>query len=286
MIPRGFDYICPSSLQEVLAALSHEGDEAKLLAGGHSLLPLMKLRLASPALLIDLASVPGLRGVRDDGGFLSVGAMTTYSDITDSPAVRQHCRILAGVSACVGDPQVRHRGTIGGALAHADAAGDLASLALALEADLVAHGPDGPRTIPAHEFFLGWFETALAGNEVLTEIRVPKLGGSWGCDYQKFSLSEQGWAIVGCCALVRRERDRIAEARVSLTNMGPAPVRARETERLLASAPADSGALTLAAGAAAVGTEPASDLNGDAAYRRHLARVLTRRALERALAAP
>lgn len=284
MIPREFDYVCPSSLEEVFAALRAQPDEAKLLAGGHSLLPLMKLRLASPALLVDLSGVPGLRGVRDDGEFLTLGAMTTYIDVIDNPLVRRHCRALAEVSARVGDPQVRHRGTIGGALAHGDGAGDVPSLALALDVELVAAGPDGSRVIPASEFFIGWFQTALAQDEVLTEIRVPKLDESWGFDYQKFSVSEQGWAIVGSCALVRRQDDRISDARVSLTNMAPAPVRAKETERLLVYAPARDDVLSVAAEAAPAGTEPGSDITADADYRRHLARVLTRRALDRALA--
>ena len=284
MIPREFDYVCPSSLEEVFAALREQPGDAKLLAGGHSLLPLMKLRLASPELLIDLSGVPGLRGVRDGGDFLSVGAMTTYSDVIDDPLVQRHCRPLAEVAGCVGDPQVRHRGTIGGALAHGDGAGDVPTLALALDAELVARGPVGSRVISASDFFIGWFQTALAEDEVLTEIRVPKLNEPWGFDYQKFTVSEQGWAIVGSCALVRCENGRISDARVSLTNMAPAPVRARETERLLVSAPARDDVLSLAAEAAPVGTEPGSDLTADADYRRHLAQVLTMRALDRALA--
>jgi carbon-monoxide dehydrogenase medium subunit len=284
MIPREFDYVCPSSIEEVFAALRAQPEDAKLLAGGHSLLPLMKLRLASPALLVDLSGVPGLRGVRDDGDFLTVGAMTTYIDVIDDPLVRRHCRPLAAVAGCVGDPQVRHRGTIGGALAHGDGAGDVPSLALALEVELVVRGPAGSRVISASDFFIGWFQTAIAEDEVLTEVRVPKLDKSWGFDYQKFTVSEQGWAIVGSCALVRRQDDRISDARVSLTNMAPVPVRARDTERLLVSAPVRDDVLSLAAEAAPVGTEPGSDLTGDADYRRHLARVLTRRALDRALA--
>jgi carbon-monoxide dehydrogenase medium subunit len=286
MIPRAFEYACPASLEEVYALLSANGDDAKLLAGGHSLLPLMKLRLASPALLVDLSAVPGLRGIRDDGDILSVGAMTRYVDVIESPLVRRHCPILATVAATVGDPQVRHRGTIGGALAHSDGAGDLPSLALALDADLVARGPDGHRTIPASEFFIGWFQTALGEEEVLTEVRFPKLGASWGADYQKFTVSEQGWAVVGSCALVRREDGQITDARVSLTNMAPAPIRARETERLLLSASAGPASLSAAASAAAVSSEPPSDLLGDADYRRHLAEVLTLRALEGALGSP
>jgi aerobic carbon-monoxide dehydrogenase medium subunit len=287
MIPREFDYVCPSSLEEVFAALRERPEDAKLLAGGHSLLPLMKLRLASPALLVDLSGVPGLRGVRDAGDYLAVGAMTTYIEAIDDPLVRRHCRPLAAVAGCVGDPQVRHRGTIGGAIAHGDGAGDVPTLALALSAELVIEGPSGTRVVPASDFFIGWFQTALAEDEVLTEVRVPKLDESWGFDYQKFTVSEQGWAIVGACVLVRADGDQITDARCGLTNMAPAPVRARETERLLMSAPAVSDdLLALAADAAPTGTEPGSDLTGDADYRRHLARVLTRRALDRALALP
>jgi carbon-monoxide dehydrogenase medium subunit len=287
VIPREFDYVRPSSLEEVFAALRERPEDAKLLAGGHSLLPLMKLRLASPGLLVDLSGVPGLRGVRDEGDYLAIGAMTTYIDVIDDPLVRRHCRPLAAVAGCVGDPQVRHRGTIGGAIAHGDGAGDVPTLALGLETELVIQGSAGARVVSASDFFIGWFQTALADDEVLTEIRVPKLDESWGFDYQKFTVSEQGWAIVGACVLMRSEDDRIVDARVSLTNMAPAPVRARETERLLVSAPAVSDdMLGLAAAAAPDGTEPGSDLTGDADYRRHLAQVLTRRALDRALALP
>ena len=176
MIPREFDYVCPSSLEEVFAALRAQPEDAKLLAGGHSLLPLMKLRLASPALLVDLSGVPGLRGVRDDGDFLTVGAMTTYIDVIDDPLVRRHCRPLAEVAGCVGDPQVRHRGTIGGAIAHGDGAGDVPTLALALEAELVIQGPSGTRVVSASDFFIGWFQTALAEDEIITAIRRVNAG--------------------------------------------------------------------------------------------------------------
>lgn len=283
MIPAAFDYIRAGSVDEAVAALTEHGDEAKLLAGGHSLLPLMKLRLADPAVLVDLGRVDALRGVRDDGDALVVGALTTHHAVVNDPLVREHAPILAEATATVGDPQVRHRGTLGGALAHGDAAGDLPAVALALGAELVAQGPGGRRSIPAADFFLGYLETALADDEVLVEVRVPKLGDGWSGRYEKFNRVAQAWAVVGSCALVRRDNGRIAEARVGLTNMGTVPVRAVRTEEALAGATADD--VAAAAALASEGTEPPGDLNAQPDYRRQLAQVLTRRALEQAISA-
>lgn len=283
MIPAPFDYVRAGSLDEAVAALDEHGDDASLLAGGHSLLPLMRLRLADPAVIVDLGRVGELRGVTEDGEQLAIGAMTTHHQIVTDPLVRAHCGILADVTAGVGDPQVRHRGTIGGALAHGDAAGDQPTAVLALDADLVVQGPNGRRTISASDFFLGTFETALDDGEVLVEVRVPKLDGSWAGSYQKFNRVAQAWAIVGACAVVRRDNGSIAEARVGLTHMGPTPVRAIETEQLLAGAAADPNALREAAARADAGTDPPTDLNARPDYRRHLAQVLTGRALEQAI---
>ena len=283
MFPAPFDYVRVNSVDEAVAALSEHGDEAKLLAGGHSLLPLMRLRLAAPEVLVDLGRVDELRGVRDAGDHLAVGAMTTHYEVVNDPLVGEHCGVLAEVTGEVGDVQVRHRGTIGGACAHGDAAGDHPAVMLALEATFVAHGTRGRREIPAADFFTGIFETALAPDEVLTEVRVPKLDGSWGFHYQKFQRVKQAWAIVGACALVRRDDGRIDEARVGLTNMGSVPVRATETERLLAGAEAEPDALREAAARAAEGTEPPADANAQPDYRRHLAQVLTLRALRESL---
>ncbi|MPZ86652.1 MAG: xanthine dehydrogenase family protein subunit M [Nitriliruptorales bacterium] len=282
MIPFPFDYVRPASVAEAIAALGEHGDEAKILAGGHSLLPLMKLRLAAPGVIVDLGRVGELRGVRDDGDMLAIGAMTTHAAVVDDPLVRQHCGILSQTAALVGDPQVRHRGTIGGSLAHGDAAGDLPAVALAVGAELVAEGPAGRRTIPASDFFIDYLSTALGEDEVLVEVRMPKLGPGWGYHYEKFNRVAQAWAVVGACALVRRENGGIAEARVGLTNMGTVPVRAGTTEQALAGASADSGAIAEAAAHAAEGTDPPTDLSAHADYRRHLAQVLTRRALEAA----
>lgn len=286
MIPPRFDYARPDSVEACLALLAEHGDEAKLLAGGHSLLPLMKLRLASPALVVDLARVAELRGVRDAGDHLAIGAMTTHDEIVSHPLVRAHCGILAEATEVVADPQVRHRGTLGGALAHGDAAGDLPAVAAALDAVLVARGPAGERQIPATEFFVDYLETALAPEDLLVEVRVPKLDGAWAWRYEKFARLSHMWAIVGACALLRRAGGAgdgvIERARIGLTNMGPTPVRAAAAERALEGAA--PGAIPDAAALAAEGTDPPADLNAEPDYRRRLAQVLTRRALEGACA--
>jgi aerobic carbon-monoxide dehydrogenase medium subunit len=283
MIPAPFDYVRAGSLDEAVQALTEHGEDAKVLAGGHSLIPLMRLRLAFPTVLVDIGRITDLRGVRDDGDMLAIGAATTHHDVQHDPLVREHCGVLADVTATVGDPQVRHRGTIGGAVAHADPAGDLPAAMLALDAELVAQGPDGRRTIPAKDFFVYFLESALQPGEILAEIRVPKLTGTWGWSYQKFNRVAQAWAIVGSCAIVRRDNGTIGEARIGLTNMGTVPVRATATEAALTGAPAEADTLASAAEQAAEGTEPPADQNADPDYRRHLARVLTRRALEEAL---
>jgi carbon-monoxide dehydrogenase medium subunit len=277
VIPASFDYVRADSVDDAIAALTEHGDDAKLLAGGHSLLPLMRLRFAVPEVIVDLGRVTSLRGVRGDDGQLVVGALTTHDAVATDPLVREHCGVLADVVRMIGDPQVRHRGTIGGALAHGDAAGDLPAVALALEATLVAQGPGGRRDIAAADFFRDYLETALAPDEVLVEVRVPKLAGLWGWNYQKMNRVAQAWAIVGSCALVRRDNGTIAEARVGLTNMGTVPVRATATEQALAGASPD--AIAEASDAAADDTSPPGDLSADPDFRRHLARVLTRRAL-------
>jgi carbon-monoxide dehydrogenase medium subunit len=283
MIPAAFTYVRAGSVEEAVAALAEHGEEAKVLAGGHSLIPLMRLRLAFPEALVDIGRVAELQGVREDGNSLVIGAATTHHAVVNDPLVRQHCGVLAHVTAAVGDPQVRHRGTLGGALAHGDPAGDLPAVALALDAELVATGPGGSRTIPAAEFFVDYLETALETGEVLTEIRVPKLDGTWSWRYEKFNRVAQAWAIVGACALVRRENGTIAEGRVGLTHMGSVPLRAAATEAALRGAATDAETLRSAADQAAEGTDPPRDHNAQPDYRRHLARVLTRRALEAAL---
>jgi carbon-monoxide dehydrogenase medium subunit len=279
VIPATFDYVRATSVDEAISALTEHGDDAKLLAGGHSLLPLMKLRFATPGVLVDIGRVDELEGVGEDGDDLVIGSLTTHHAVMHDPLVRQHCGVLADVAAVIGDPQVRHRGTIGGALAHGDAAGDLPAVVAALEGELVAKGPDGERRIAAADFFDDYLETTLGEDEVLTSIRVPKLDGSWGWAYEKMTRNAQAWAMVGSCALVRRDNGSIAEARVGLTNMASVPVRASTTEGALAGADASADAVAEAAQDAAAEADPPEDLNADADFRRHLARVLTRRAL-------
>lgn len=279
MIPAQFDYVAPTGVDEAVSALAEAGEDAKVLAGGQSLIPLLKLRLSFPAVLVDLGRVAELRGVREDGDALVIGAMTRHADVVSDALVAAHAPLLAAATGHVADPAVRHRGTLGGALAHADPAGDLAAVALALDAELVAAGPGGRRTIAASDFFVDFLQTALAPDEILVEVRVPKQQGQWGVHYEKFNRVAQAWAIVGVAAAVRRENGSIAEARVGLTNMGTTPVRATAVEQALAGAAADAGAVDAAAQHAADGTSPPSDLNGKSDYRQHLARVLTRRAV-------
>ncbi|MGF1664129.1 MAG: FAD binding domain-containing protein [Kineosporiaceae bacterium] len=279
MIPSPFDYEAPTTVEEAVALLGAAGDrEVKVLAGGQSLLPVLRLRLAAPDLLVDLGRIEGLRGVRDDGDAIVVGAMTTHDDVVREPLVRQHALLLAETAQTVADPQIRHRGTFGGSLAHADPAGDLGAAALALGAEMVIAGPGGRRTVPGGEFFTDLFTTAVGEGELLVEVRVPKHTG-WGARYEKFSRVAQAWSIVAVAATVRVEGGTIAEARVGLTNMGVSPVRAHGVERALVGAPATADAVRQAAAAAAEGTSPMSDANADDAYRRHLATVLTGRAV-------
>ena len=277
MIPAAFDYVRAGSVDEALSALSQHGDDAKVIAGGQSLIPLLRLRLAYPEVLVDVGRVAELRGVREDGDHLVIGAMTTHYEVLKDPLIREHAGLIAEATATVADPAVRHRGTFGGALAHADPASDLPAVAAALGAEFVIAGSGGRRTVPAAEFFLDYLQTAIEPDELLVEVRVPKLGTGWGYRYEKFHRVAQSWAIVGVAAAVRRDNGTIAEARVALTNMGSTPVRASGVEESVAGAAPD--AVAAAADRAAEGTSPASDLNGRADYRQHLARVLTRRAL-------
>lgn len=277
MIPPAFDYTRPDSVDDAVHALADAGDEAKVLAGGQSLVPLLRLRLAFPELLVDVGRIPELRGVREDGDSLVIGAMTTHHEVVHDPLVRRHAGLLAQATATVADPAVRHRGTLGGSLAHADPAGDLPAVALTLDAGLVVAGPAGRRTIAARDFFVDYLQSALADDELLLEVRIPKTDG-WSFHYEKFHPVAQSWAVVGVAALVRRDDGRIAEARVGLTNMGATPLRATAAEEALAGADGPE-AVARAAEAAADGTRAAQDLSASPEYRRHLARVLTRRAV-------
>lgn len=278
MIPSAFDYAAPTTVAEALSLLAAAGDDVKILAGGQSLIPVMKLRLADPAMVVDLGKIGGLSGVMDDGDSLVIGAMTPHHVIATHPLIAQHVPLLALAAATVADPQVRHRGTFGGALVHADPAGDMPAPALAADATFVLEGPGGQRLVPAAGFFQGYFTTAVADGEILTHIRVPKYTG-WGAHYEKFTRVAQQWSIVGVAAMVKIASGTIVEVRIGLTNMASTPVRATAVENALAGAPATRDAIAAASALAAEGTEPASDLNGDAAYRSHLATVLTKRAL-------
>ena len=279
MIPAKFDYVRPGSLDEAVSALAGGGDDAKVIAGGQSLLPLLRLRLAYPELLVDVGALAELRGVADAGDALLIGARTTHYQLVHDPLVAEYCGLLAQAASTVADPAVRHRGTLGGALVHADPAGDLPAVALALDVTLIARGPGGERQISAADFFVDYLTSSLEPDEILTGIRVPKLGPGWGYRYEKFHRTAQSWATVGVAALVRRSNGSVAEARIGLTNMGPVPVRAAAAESAVAGADASRDALRAAASHAAEGTNPPGDLHGAPDYRRHLARVLTGRAL-------
>jgi len=281
MIPAQFDYVRPSSVDEAVAALGEHGDDAKVMAGGQSLIPLLRLRLAYPEVVVDVGRVAEMRGVREDGDHIVIGAMTTHHDVIRDPLVTQHAELLAEATETVADPAVRHLGTLGGALSHADPAGDLPAVALALDAQFVVAGSGGRRTVDAADFFVDYLETALAAEDLLVEVRIPKLGEGWGHRYEKFHRVAQSWAIVGVAATVRRSNGSIAEARIGLTNMGSTPIRASAAEQALAGARLD--AIGSASERAAEGTNPPSDLNGKADYREHLARVLTRRAVTAAV---
>jgi carbon-monoxide dehydrogenase medium subunit len=285
VIPAKFDYVRPGSLDEAVRALADGGDDAKVIAGGQSLMPLLRLRLAYPELLVDVGGLDELCGVTDVGDALVIGARTTHYQVVNDPLVAEHCGLLAQATATVADPAIRHRGTLGGSLAHADPAGDLPAVILALDATLTARGPSGERQITAADFFVDYLTSSLAPDEILTAIRIPKLGAGWGFRYEKFHRTAQAWATVGVAALVRRANGSVAEARIGLTNMGTTPLRATAAENAAAGAEATRDALRAAAGRADEGTNPPADLHGAADYRRHLARVLTGRALAAAAGA-
>lgn len=272
MIPAAFDYVRAGSTEEAISLITEYGDEAKFLAGGHSLLPLMKLRLAQPTVLVDIGRITDLSYVRDQGDHIAIGALTRHMDVENSDVLRQHVPLLAHAASHVGDPQVRHRGTIGGSIAHADPASDLPAATLALGATYVVQGPNGTREITATDFYEGFLTTSMEADEMLTEIKVPKMDGAgWG--FQKFNRRAQDWAIVGVAAWRRN-----GDAGVALVNMGSVPVLATS----VASALAGGASIADAAEQAAAEADPQGDLNASVEYRIHLAKVLTRRALEAA----
>lgn len=277
MIPAAFDYVVAEHPDHAIELLSRKED-AKLLAGGHSLIPAMKLRLARPALLVDVARIADLSYVREDGDRIAIGALTRHKDVAGASLLHEHCPIVSVTAGQVGDPQVRHRGTIGGSLSHGDPASDLPTVILALDGELVARGKGGERTIPAAEFFTGVFQTALAADEMLVEIRVAKLGSA-GWSYTKMARRAQDWATVAVAAVVEGNGS-VERASIALTNMGATTMRATTAEEALVGGASIADAAALAAD----GTEPSTDHAASADFRRHLARVLTRRALEEAAA--
>jgi carbon-monoxide dehydrogenase medium subunit len=284
VIPAAFDYKAPSTVDEAVSALAEAGPDAKVLGGGQSLLPVLRLRLADPSVLIDLNKVGELRGVREDGDSIVIGSMTRHCDVITDSLVNQHAKLIAEATATVADPQIRHRGTFGGAIAHADPAGDLLAPPLALDAEMVIAGPNGRRTVPASDFFADFFTTALDDGEILVEIKIPKHTG-WGAHYEKFNRVAQAWSIVAVAATVRVDGGKIAEAKVALTNMAAIPVRAGAVEQALVGQEASAEAIRAAAEHAGEGTTPPTDSNADAEYRTHLAKVLTSRAVSAAATA-
>ena len=281
MIPMAFDYEVAESVDHAIDLLGQHGEDSKLLAGGHSLIPIMRLRLAAPTVLIDLGRLEELRYVRDGGDHLAIGAMTRHRDLLFNDLVKEHCGIVGWTAGLLGDPSVQHRGTLGGTLAHGDASGDMPSVITALEGELTIKGPDGERTVKAADFFQDYMVTNLGEQEVVTEVRVPKLGQNTGWSYKKFSRRSQDWATVGVAAVVERSNGSIGSARIALTSMGATPIRATAVEQALSGASPD--AVAEAAQSADEGTNPSSDDAASAEFRRHLARVFTRRAVEEAL---
>ena len=280
MIPAEFDYVAPESLDDALAALADGGEDAKLLAGGHSLLPLMKLRLAAPTLLVDLRRVPGLTGIERANGGWKIGAMTTHTAMQNEAGLG----LVARVASTIADPQVRNRGTIGGSLAHGDPASDQLAILLSYEGSVVIRGGSGEREVAAADLFEDYLTTAVGDGEVLTEVRFPALDG-YGFGYQKFNRRNEDWSMVAVSALVKKAGDGSCEdVRIGLTHMGNVPLRATAAEAALRGGALDAQSIAAAAEQAAEGTEPPADLNASADYKRHLARVLCRRALEEAAA--
>jgi carbon-monoxide dehydrogenase medium subunit len=279
MIPAEFDYETPESLDEAIRILRENGEEAKLLAGGHSLIPLMKLRLAAPALLVDLRKVPGLHSVQRENGTWRIGAMTVHADIEDAPELG----LASRAAGTIADRQVRNRGTIGGSLAHGDPASDMPAVLLVCDGSVTVQGADGQRTIEAADLFRDYMETAIGPEEVLTEVRLGAMDG-WGFGHEKFNRRSEDWAMVGISAVVKATDGVCEDVRVGLTNMGSVPLRATAAEEALRGQPLDAERIAAAAEQAAEGTDPPADLNASADYKRHLARVLTRRALMEAAA--
>ena len=282
MIPAEFDYTAPETLDDAIKALTDGGEDAKLLAGGHSLLPLMKLRLAAPSLLVDLRKVPGLHGVQREDGTWRIGALTAHAELEHTADLG----VVARAAGTIADPQVRNRGTIGGSLAHGDPASDLPAVMMICDASVTLQSAGGQqRSVSANELFRNYLETAIEPTEVMTEVRMPAYDG-WGYSYQKFNRRSEDWAMVAVSVLVKQTGDVCEDVRVGLTNMASTPIRAKAVEDALRGQPLNADSIGNAAQQAAEGTDPPADLNASADYKRHLARVLTRRALEQAAGLP
>ena len=277
MIPAEFDYAAPDSLEEAIRMLSEGGEDAKLLAGGHSLIPLMKLRLAAPSLLVDLRKVPGIHGIQRENGAWRIGALTPHAALEHTAELG----ILSRAAGTIADPQVRNRGTIGGSLAHGDPASDLPGVLLICEGAVTVQGTSGQRTIEAADLFRDYMETAIEPGEVLTEVRVPALEG-WGFSYQKFNRRSEDWAMVAVSAVIKQTGDICEDVRIGMTNMASVPLRANAVESALRGQPLNAESIAAAAEHAAQDTNPPADLNASADYKRQLARVLCRRALTEA----
>ena len=282
MIPSAFDYVKATSVDEAVAALAAGGEDAKVLGGGQSLMPVLRLRLNHPSVLVDVSQVDEMRRVTDEGSALLIGAAVTTHEVLHDAAIQAGAPLLSQVAAGVADPAIRHRGTFGGSCTHADPAGDLPTAATVLDAEFVIAGAGGRRTVPARDFFVDYFTTAVGLDEVLVAVRVPKLGAGWGFDYQKFHRTAQAWAIVGAAAAVKVDDGTIVEARVALTNVASTPWRAASVEAALTGGPATAEAIAAASASAADGTNPTSDTHADSEFRQHLARVLTKRAVSNA----
>jgi len=285
MYPAQFEYHTPGTVKEALELLGRHKDDAKLLAGGHSLLPAMKLRLAQPKHLVDLRKVAGLSGIKEDGGTLVIGAMTTHYQVESSAAVKSKCPMLAAVAAQIGDPMVRNMGTIGGSLAHADPAADYPAAIIALGAEMVAEGPKGKRTIKADDFFKGLLTTALAEDEILTEVRVPAMAGKTGAAYMKFPHPASRLAVVGVAAVLSVDGGKVGKASVAVTGAGTKAVRAKGVEAAITGKAPDAASIQAAAEKAAEGVDVQADLQGTVEYKSHLVRVFAKRAMEAAAAA-
>lgn len=280
MIPAAFDYVAPRTLPEAVAELVKHGQESKVLAGGHSLIPLMKLRLSTPSFLVDIGRIGNLSYIREEDGHIAIGALTTHHDVEFSDLLKNKLPLLTSAASQIGDPQVRNRGTIGGATAHADPNGDFPACLLALDAEFKVVGPKGERSIAAKDFFADTFTTSLESDEILREIRIATPAPGSRATYLKFSRRSQDWAIVGVAAQVRVTGHEVSQVAVGLTGMGNRPLRASGVEQALRGKAGHDDEIRQAAERAAEGTDPQQDLNGSPDYRRHLAKVLTRRALE------